>query len=465
MSQKESYFSTITAYSYNEYINSQLKLISNSLYFSITYFDEETYNIIEALKKTFVKLPSTLSANSTEKEALALNLVQYKELVESKYRVLSAYQRELTHVLTASGQKFTSSTEYLESIGIEDADNIDFDYDRLLDDCTNYVFKDKDSTSTQKRAYTLLPYIPIKLTKANYLDYCKKSIMHIDTNDSAENTLHLTSILFQIFDGSLCPNYNLDFADLVDSINAIGDLDNATDLFEEANMLNETFETLISLLEDIYKVICTLSNLLLFDKLDFTDLTELHMSFSDSYYSLKSIYTDCTEEDLLLESLIQRVEDVSKELEKELNEAKREGQLNPLFNLMLTYLDMSPNSLFGFSTSKEISGNPEIVSIIDNFISSIDTKLSSYSNEDRKIRMQYFISNIPFMMSKTTFKTYIQKGLSNFKTAHNGILVALQLSNILEQSGHFPQQKEIPAQEDYSDLEDEAARFLREFDK
>ncbi len=465
MSQKESYFSTITAYSYNEYINSQLKLITNSLYFSITYFDEETYQLIESLKDTFLRLPITLSANSSEKEALALNLVNYKELTESKYRTLIAYQRELTHILTVSQQKFLESNEYLEELGIYDADNMDFDYNRLVNDCTNYVFKDNNSTNIQKRAYSLLPYIPIRLTRNNYLDYCKKSILHINTNDNTENAIHLSSILSQIFDGSLSPNYKSHFGDLVDSLNAIGELDNPTDLFEEANMLNETFETLINLLEDIYRIICTLSNLLLFDKLDFTDLTDLHMSFSDSYYSLKSIYTNSVDRDLLIKTLMDRVEDVSKELQTELNNAKREGQLNPLFNLMLTYLDMSPNSLFGFNTTKSITNNSEITIVIDDFITSLDSNLSSLPSEDRKVRMQYFISNIPFIMSKSSFKAYIDKGLSNFKSSTKGILTALQLSNILEENEYFPKQKEIPVEEDYSDLDDEAARFLKEFDK
>ena len=465
MSQKESYFSAITAYSYNEYINSQLKLITNSLYFSITYLDKETHRLIESLKDIFLNLPVTLSANSAEKEQLALRLVNYKELTESKYRTLIAYQRELTHILTVSQQKFIESNEYLEELGIHDCDNMDFDYNRLINDCVNYVFKDNSTTNIQKRAYSLLPYIPIRLTKNNYLDYCKKSIFHIDTNESPDNVVHLISILSQIFDGSLCNNYQSHFGDLVGSLNAISELDTPTDLFEEANMLNETFETLIDLLENIYRIICTLSNLLLFDNLDFTDLTELHMSFSDSYYSLKSIYTNSANKDLIIQTLMDRSDDVSKELQTELNNAKREGQLNPLFNLMLTYLDMSPNSLFGFNTSKDITKNPEIIALIDDFIMSIDSRLSSLVNEDRKVRMQYFISNIPFIMSKSTFKTYIEKGLSNFKSSSRGILTSLQLSNILEENGYFPKQKEIPIEEDYSDLDDEAARFLEAFDK
>ncbi len=467
MSKKESYFSTIVAYSYNEYIRSQLNLLSNSLYFSISYLDDDTYKLIQNLKDIYIKLPSIISSNSKEKENLALDLVNYKTTIEDKYRVLVAYQRELTHIVSAKQQVFSNSKQYLEDeLGIDNPDEMNFDYSRLAEDCTNYVFKDNTSSNIQRRSYELLPYIPIKLTRDNYLDYCKRSIMHILVDDSNEGVSHMLSILSQILDGNLCPGYGVHFGDFKESVLEIDTFDNPTDLFESANMLNETFETLIDLLENMYKVICTLSNLILFDQLDFTDLTELNISFSDSYYSLKSIYTNSAEEDLILQSLLERVSDVSNELEKELVKAKATGQLNPLFNLMQTYLDMSITSLFEFNTRKDKNTSPDTALLVDNFITLVKNRLLELPNSSsRKIRMQYFISNLPFMMSKSSFKAYVEKGLTNSQSTSTSILTALQISNILETNGYFPDAPEIPITEDNLDLDDEADRFLREHDK
>ena len=60
----------------------------------------------------------------------------------------------------------------------------------------------------------------------------------------------------QLFNGTTCPEYGLHFSDLVGSLSELNTLDNLTDLFEEANLLNETFETLIDMLGHMYKTIC-----------------------------------------------------------------------------------------------------------------------------------------------------------------------------------------------------------------
>ena len=79
--------------------------------------------------------------------------------------------------------------------------------------------------------------------------------------------------------------------------------------------------------------------------------------------------------------------------------------------------------------------------------------------------MQYFISNIPFVMSKKSFKTYVQKSFTNLKTPEQGLLTALQLSNLLEQSGYFPAPKEEPIFEENFLEDDAATRFLAEHEE
>ena len=465
MSQHNDQLFAIISHSYSEYIHVQLELLTNSLYFSTIYFDEETFSIQKGLKDIYLTLPSLLSSGSSSKEACATKLLNYRELLEKKYRILIAYQRELTHLVTVKQNNLASTTDYLEELGLSDPNSFTFDYEKLAEDCAEYVFKDKDGIQIQKRASELLPYIPIKLTKNNYLDYCKKSITHIGIQDTVEAADHLTSILGQLFDGTTCPEYGNHFSDLIQSLEELTSLDNLTDLFEEANLLNETFETLIDMLAHMYKTICALSNLLLFDQLDFTDLTDMHVSFSDLYYSLKSIYSKEEDAELLLPSLKERLEDLAKELKKSLEKVAPTAQLNPHFNLMQTYLSMSLEQIFGFTTIKTSHYSSEVLARIDSFISTLHSQLYNLPFTDRKWRMQYFISNIPFVMSKKSFKTYVEKSFTNLKTPEQGLLTALQLSNLLEQAGYFPMPKEEPIFEENFLEDDAAARFLAEHEE
>lgn len=462
MQQHNEQLFTIISYSYSEYMNAQLNLLSNSLYFSTIYFDEETFHIQEGLKDIFISLPSLLSAGSSGKEACATKLLDYRPILEQKYRSLIAYQRELTHIVTMKQQTLSLSKDYLDELGLADTDPHAIDYEKLALDCANYVFKENNEAAILQKASELLPYVPIKLTKDNYLAYCKKSILHIAIQDTPESGAHLVSILKQLFDGTTCPGYGKDFADLKDSLDHLTSYDDLTDLFEEANLLNETIETLLDMLQHMYKTICTLSNLLLFDELDFTDITDMHVSFSDLYYSFKSLFLKETEADLLLPTLRERLEALTKEFKDAVEKASATGQVNPYFNLMQTYLSMSIEQMFGFTTVKRPAYSPEVIALIDGFINDLRTQLFELPTLERKCRMQYFISNIPFVMSREQLKTYIEKSFTHLKAPEQGTLTAMQLSSILEQAGYFPAVKEQPIIEEDFEEDDAATRFLRE---
>ena len=76
--QTEQLFSGI-AYSYGEYINAYLELLSNSLFFSTPYLDEETFKIQEELKHYFLELPTLLMPQSPEKETCITRLLTMRE--------------------------------------------------------------------------------------------------------------------------------------------------------------------------------------------------------------------------------------------------------------------------------------------------------------------------------------------------------------------------------------------------
>ena len=364
--------------------------------------------------------------------------------------------------MTLKQQAFSLTKDYLEELGLTDIDSTQIDYEKLALDCTHYVFNENKETSIQKKASELLPYIPIKLTKDNYLAYCKKSITHIAIQDTPEAASHLVSILKQLFDGTDCPQYGQHFSDLVESLDNLAILNDLTDLFEEANLLNETIETLIDMLHHMHKTICTLSNLLLFDQLDFTDITDMHVSFSDLYYSLKSVFLKESESEVLLPTLKERLENLTKELKQEMQKVSTTAQVNPFFNLMQSYLSMSIDQIFGFTTVKKSNYSTDVSMIIEAFINDLRSKLFTLPTLERKCRMQYFISNIPFVMSHDNFNTYIQKAFTHLKTPEQGVLTAMQLSSILEQAGYFPAIKEQPIIEEDLEDDDAATRFLAE---
>lgn len=151
MHQHNDQLFTVISYSYSEYIQAQIDLLNNSLYFSTIYFDEETFHLQESLKEIFLSLPTLLSAGSSSKEACATELLDYRATLEQKFRCLIAYQRELTHIVTLKQQAFSLTKDYLEELGLTDIDSTQIDYEKLALDCTHYVFNENKETSIQKR--------------------------------------------------------------------------------------------------------------------------------------------------------------------------------------------------------------------------------------------------------------------------------------------------------------------------
>lgn len=437
MKQNTDQLSTGVAYSYIEYINAYLNLLNNSLYFSVEYLDEETFVIQQELKNIFLSLPQLLSSGNTDREDYAHKLLEFRPILEQKYRILNAYQRELNHFLTIKQNKEALTDSYLESVGLSDEDIHTIDFNHLATDCTNFVFSNKSEEIRQQHAAQLFPYIPIKITKDNYLSYVQKSIQHIAIEDTVESAHFLTSILMQLFDGKSCPEYGQHFKDLLVTFEELRQIEDAEDFFEEADLLQETLTTLLNLLHSMFDMLCTLSNLLLFDQLDFTDLTNLHVSFFDLYHSVKAILNHESDAQIFSSTLIERIEGVQTELKEDMRKVSQSSEIDPLFTLIQTYLSMDLGQLFGFAVQKETHYSPEVLSIFNAFINDLREKLLSLPTAERKLRMQYFISNIPFVMSQKTLQLYIEQAFKNMAQPRRGLLAAMQLHSILDQENYF----------------------------
>lgn len=450
------------AYSYSEYIRAYLDLIGNSMFFSTTYLDEETATMQEELKQYFLNLPELLVPQNPKKETCATKLLAIRETIEEKYRTLIAYQRELTLLLTIKQNDPTFIANYFEEIGLDNVAPESVDFNTLADDCVSYIFKETSGEIKQKRASQLLPYIPIKITKDNYISYVRKSIGHIAITNQVDSAQYMISILEQLFDGKSYTGYGKHFTDLKDSLDHLSTIEETEELFEEANLLNETLENCMDMLEKMFRMICTFSNLLIVDKLEFNELTEMHASFFDLYYSIKNILLKAEDYEMILSTLPERLEEIEKELFEDYKKACEKTVPDSLFAFMQTYLRMNMQQIFGFSTAKHSAYSKEVLDLFDTFTQSLREKLNEIPRLERKYRMQYFISQIPFVMSKENFDAYIHQAFRNISVFAPYLLVANQLTGILEENHYYPEPENIPVMETNYEDDDEAARFIAE---
>ena len=475
MKQNTDQLYTGIAYSYIEYVHAYLELLNNSLFFSTPYLDEETAHIQEELKEIFLSLPSILTTNDQDsarviKEAIGEKLLNFRDILEQKYRTLNGYSRELHHLVATHQNNPEFSKDYIDQEAFNDEAILAMDFNQLAEDCTQFIFKEKSMKARQKHVSELFPSIPIKITKANFLDYVKKSICHIDIEDSKDAALFLTSILEQLFDGKSFKSYGKDFSDLVESLEELTTYDDPIDFFEEADSLEQTINTLFELLHAMYRMICTLSNLLLFDHIDFNTLTEMHPSFFDFYHCIKKILTDAEDASFLKSSIGERVDEVQKELQEQLVKVSSAKETDPLFIVIQTYLSMEMSSLFGFALNKDKTYSEETQSVLDDFVKLLDEKLSTLPTAERKLRMQYFMSCIPFVMPEATFRTYVKAGFSNISKPQQTLLAAMSMHSVLEQGHYFTSGKEddtpgmVPEDIYKEYMTEEEIKALRSFD-
>ncbi len=422
------------SYSYIRYIDEYLSLLNNSLYSSVLYLDEETWQMLEDLKNHFLSLPDILSKDLTAKEEYASQILHYRITLEKKYRTLTAYQRELHHLTTRFNFLADKVDISPESLQMMEDEMHAIDFDLMAKDCASFVFDSKNPGSRQERASLLLPYIPIRITKENYIDYLRKSIEHIAIQDTPDALNMLLDVLWQLFDGHLCPDYGVHFKDLAITLDDLSLLKTDEDFYENAELLGETIDTLLRMLNNIYKLTGALANLLIFDQLNFQEITNMHISFNDLYYSLKNILSAGENTDLFLTALPDRVKEIEDQIQNDYEKVLRTHQTDSLFLLMHSYLSIDISHIFGFDIQKSKPFSSEAALMINTFLDELKKKLLALSSSDRKLRMQYFISTIPFVMSSSVFETYIRQSFSNAKAPWKSLVAANYLIQLMEEN-------------------------------
>lgn len=434
---QKSLFAAIS-YSYICMIDDYLNVLKNPCASSFEYFDEDVWKILCDMKTLFTTLPNLLGAEGEFKETYAKNLVDYRGILEEKYRSLSAYKRELMHLTSLYNLKSSMTESTYEDYHLSEEDAKNMDFSMLAKDCSSFVFAEKTPSKRQDRAGSLLPYVPMRMTKESFLAYVEKSLLKINIENTEESAKFLTNILLQLFDGQLYENYGTSFKDIRRGLEELETIEDLEDFFEEADLTNETLDFAIDLVQNLYHMICTFSNLLIFDALTFETLTDLHVSFYDLYCTIQNILADdATDKDIFLETLPERVDTIKEELQELYKKACMTKEIDPLFILMQTYMSMSVHHVFGFDAGKHDPYCREVHIVLKDFMSDLRTRLNTLAPVPRKLRMQYFMSVIPFIMNEDTFYSYIMQGFNNVQDPKRNLFTMMYLSNVLEEKGFF----------------------------
>lgn len=424
------------SYSYITLIDEYLSLLNNTLYSSLEYLDEDVFIITKEMRTLFASLPSLLDGDGEFKEVYAHKLVEFRETLERKYRTLNAYTRELSHLTTCYNIKSGLTQDDLSDAGFENTESMDLDFDLLAKDCTQFVFHEEAKEKRQEKASLILPFIPMRMTKDSFLNYITKSIRYIQIDESPENIELLTSVLSQLLDGHLYEGFGKDFKDLSISLEEVKTYDE-DEFFENAEMLDETITTCLKAVNNLYKMICTFGNLLIFDSMNFESLCELHISYYDFYCTILKILEGSSDSELFLTTLPERVTEIKEAVEKSYHKAIATKDMDPLFALIKTYLEMDLSHIFAFDTGKPTTSTRDAENAFKDFLGTIREHLGTFSPSDRKLRMQYFISILPFIMDEKTFYGYVMHGFSNTANPQNNLVTAVYLSNAMETAGYF----------------------------
>ncbi|MGL4362261.1 MAG: hypothetical protein ACRCSG_03150, partial [Cellulosilyticaceae bacterium] len=120
----------------------------------------------------------------------------------------------------------------------------------------------------------------------------------------------------------------------------------------------------------------------------------------------------------------------------------KQSDIDPLFTLMVTHLNISIHQAFGFDIAPHQPYSSSVTSYLRDFLASLREQLECMPPVERKLRMQYFISVMPFTMQNATFYEYVLNGFTNVKSPIQNLYTAMFLSNILEQGGYFDNDSE-----------------------
>lgn len=443
------------SFAYISLLQDSTSLLANPFSLSIGEMDQDLVNVFQDTQAIFSSLELLIGGDEASRGECIQKLQSHHRTLEKKYKALNGYSRELNHIAINLEEKFHLQTTPLSAIeGIN--------YHQFIHETLDFISQSKTPKEKNYKLQEVLRFIPMRMTKSTFIDSIKNSLEKISSGKNQENSTLFLPIFQQLFDGRLTPDYHEVFEDLAIAIESIRDT-SQTDLeandieevFDDIYLLKDTIEELYNMLFLLHRITSNISVLLLLDHLRFDILCNEHIAFQDLYLTVKSLISGHTHgEDytILLETLPARLEDIYNEIDEnyqlsfnKLRETVKKGALAQtdeamksitLFNLIHSYFLLDIGDVFSFNEKTEDDTGLS-KTIIEEAIIFLEEQFSKLSPAERKLRMQYLISMLPFMMDDQSFANYFNDALEGTSNPIKKAYVLAKISSFMESCGYF----------------------------
>ena len=430
-------------------------MLTSPLSLSIGEMDGDLDAIIQDIKGIFSSLDSLIGGEEISRSECIQTLQLHHKTLEQKYQALNGYNRELSHIATDLEEQY-----HLKSTPPDSIQGIN--YHQFIHEALDFIAQSETKKEKTYKIQEVMSSIPMRMTKDSFIDYIGHSLEKVSPGKvEASGTLFL-SVFKQMFDGRFTPHYHEVFYDLavaIEDIRQQSKIDLGSEdivaIFDDLYLLKDTAEEIHHLLTLLHTIISEMSVLLILDNLNFDILTHEHIAFQDLFFTMKSLIDgEVYGEDyhILLETLPDRLGAIYDEINQiyeqgidKLDATIKKGSLTQteqtlksvkLFSLMRFYLLLGIEDAFAFSeaTENDIALPQEIIEAATDFLRE---QLDILKPAERKLRMQYLISILPFIMDDQQFASYFNDGLEGTSNEIKKVHVLAKISSFMESCGYF----------------------------
>lgn len=422
---------------------------------TIEEIDTDLSSIIHDIKIHISSLDRLIGDEEQNKSNCIAVLQTHHKTLEKKFKLINGYSRELNHISSLLESKF-----YLETTKIESIEGIN--YHQFVHEGLDFISKSQSEKEKNYKIKEILRALPMRMTKNSFINYVKHSLQKIAQSPlDKDNTLFL-SVFKQMFDGRLAEDYGVTFYDIS---MAIEDFRNQSEtsltsedierIFDDIYLLKDTIEELYSMITMLHNIISYLSTLLILDSLDFDILSQEHVAFKDLFFTVKSLITgEIHGEDysIMVETLPDRLANVFDEIDENYVKSTKDFydklekasfpkteeslKLIKVFSLIQFYLGLNIEDAFSFDESTDSSlGLPD--SVTDSATEFLNQELNRLNPSERKLRMQYLMSMLPFIMDKQEFAVYFDSAIEGTSNEIQKAYVLAKISNFMDSLGYF----------------------------
>lgn len=429
---------------------------------TINEIDTDLGTIIDDIKTCISSLDTLIGAEEETRSGWATKLQSHHKLLESKFRLINAYSRELNHISTSLESDF-----HLKTTNLKDIEGID--YHQFIHEGLDFIDKSKTEKEKAYKIKEVLRALPMRMTKNSFVDYVSHSLPKIAPNALDKDGSLFLSIFKQLFDGRLDDDYGLAFTDIAVAIEELRD-ESQTDLtgeyiegmFDDIYLLKDTIEELFAMITMLHHMISYLSTLLILDSLNFDILSNEHVAFKDLFFTIRALIkgeTHGEDYNIIVETLPDRLEDVLNEIQENdvasskafyhkiekgsFPQTEETLKLIKVYSLIRVYLMLSVEDAFAFNNAAGPSAQLPL-SIISSATDFLTQELSKLKPSERKLRMQYLISMLPCTMETQAFAEYFNSAIEGTASEIQKAYVLAKISNFMDGTGYFDSLESTP---------------------